>query len=246
MPGRNSLSIIVPALDEEEKLDWSVRTAVEVARRYFDEIEVLILDDGSTDRTGQIADALAAEIPEVRAYHHPRPSGLGGALKRGLQLARMHYFFWVDGKGATPAEALDLVFSNKGRADLVVLYAVNPGDRPLIRRIIASIFRNAVNFLFCLRLRQHTHPVLCRTETLRQVEVRTSSYAFQAEALVKMIKGGCSYVEIGVRDDFSRQREHSKVFRLRNILGVAAFFARLLYEIRVKHVHRKIPVRSTT
>lgn len=244
MPNPNSISIVVPALNEEEKLDWSVRSAIDVARRWFDEVEVLIFNDGSTDRTGEVAEALAREFPEVTAYHNPRPSGLGGVLRRGVELARMRYFFWVDGKGATSIEALNCAFAARDQADLVILYAVNQHERPFIRRVIASTFRGLVNTLFSLRLRQHTHPVLCKTKVARQVEARTVSYAYQAEALVKMIKAGCTYVELGVRDDFSRQRQHSKVFRLANVVGVAVFFVQLAYDVHVKKVQRELVVRD--
>jgi glycosyltransferase involved in cell wall biosynthesis len=239
MPDANSISIVIPALNEEEELERSVRTAISAAKRWFDEFEILIFDDGSTDRTGAIADGLAAEFSAIRVFHHPRPSGLGAVLKRGLETARLRYFFWVDGKGATLPEALDRVFAAREHADLVTLYAVNQHERPLVRRLVSIAFRNLLNAMFSLNLRQHTHPTLCRTETARQFEVRTTSHAFQAELLVKMIKAGCTYLEIGSRDDFSRQRGHSKAFRISNVGGVALFFLYLFYDIHVRQLSRK-------
>jgi glycosyltransferase involved in cell wall biosynthesis len=240
MPHPNSVSIIVPALNEEEKLDWSVRTTLDVAKRWFDEIEILIFDDGSTDHTPVIADALAAELPEVRVIHRTHPSGLGGVLKSGLEMACMTYFFWVDGKGATTAEALEQVFAAREQADLVILYAVNQHERPFDRRLISAGFRGLLNLMFGLHLRQHTHPTLCRTAMARRFEVRTTSHAFQAELLIKMIKGGCTYAEVGAHDDFMRQRHHSKAYRLSNIAGVGVFFVQLLYDVHVRRSHRRV------
>jgi len=210
-----------------------VRTTVAALREWFDAFELLIYDDGSTDRTGAIADRLAAEIDGVRTFHHATPQSIGGVLRRGLERARMHYFMWVDGKGATPREALDRIFMHCGEADLVVPYAANQHERTWLRRAISGAFRNVLNLVFGLDLRQYTHLVLCETESARRVPIRTSSYAYQAEALIKMIKSGCSYVQVGVDDDFKREAGHSKAFRLSNVLGVAGFFFRIVWDIYV-------------
>lgn len=233
MDRSRSITIVIPALNEEEQLEWSVRNAVAGAQRWFADFEVLLFDDGSTDRTAAIADRLAGEIPQLIVTHHQKPHGIGGVLKAGLQRARMEYFFWCDSKGATPPEALDAIFSRCGEADLIVPYGVNQEERPPSRRLISRAFCGVLNLTFGLDLRQYTHLVLCETAVARRVHVRTDSHAYQAEALIKMIKSGCSYVQVGVRDDFSRQQEHSKAFRLPNVVGVAWFFAQVFWDVHL-------------
>ncbi len=229
---------MLPALNEEEELEGSVRTTVSALRDWFAEWELLVYDDGSTDATGAIAERLAAEIEGVVAFHHATPQSIGGVLRRGLERARMRHFMWVDGKGATPREALDRIFSHCGEADLVVPYAANQHERTRLRRAISRAFCATLNLIFGLDLRQYTHLVLCETAAARHVAVRTDSYAFQAEALIKMIKAGCSYVEVGVVDDFKREAGHSKAFRWRNVIGVAAFFLRVVWDVRVVGIRR--------
>lgn len=228
MPAENSITIVVPALNEEEELERSVRTAADAAGRAFDEYEILVFDDGSTDRTGAIADRLAAEMPAVQAFHHDRPRSIGGVLRSGLEKARMRYFMWADGKGATTPEAFDRIFAARGQADLVVPYAANQHERQWVRRLISRAFVGTLNLIFDLDLKQYTHLVLCETATARRFPVRTSSYAYQAEQLIQMIKGGCTYVQVGVDDDFTREAAHTKAFKPRNVFGVAAFFVRAL------------------
>lgn len=230
-PEGRSITVVLPALNEEAELERSVRTTVAALRDAFDAWELLLYDDGSTDRTGEIADRLAREIDGVQAFHHATPQSIGGVLRRGLERAQMRYFMWVDGKGATPRAALDRIFAHCGEADLVVPYAANQQERTLVRRLISSAFRGVLNALFALDLRQYTHLVLCETAAARRISVRTDSYAFQAEALIKLIKSGCSYVQVAVEDDFSREAGHSKAFRLRNVLGVAAFFFHVLWDV---------------
>lgn len=228
---QRTITVVLPALNEEAELERSVRTTVAALRDWFADWELLLYDDGSTDRTGEIADRLAAEIDGVEAFHHAAPQSIGGVLRRGLERARMRHFMWVDGKGATPRAALDRIFSHCGEADLVVPYAANQHERTLLRRLISRAFCAVLNCVFRLDLRQYTHLVLCETEAARRVAVRTNSYAYQAEVLIKMIKSGSTYVQVGVEDDFSREAEHSKAFRLANVLGVAGFFFHVLWDV---------------
>lgn len=226
-----SISIVLPALNEEDELEGSVRTTIAALERWFDPWELLIFNDGSTDRTGEIADRLAAEFPAVRAYHHESPQSIGGVLRRGLQEARYRYFMWVDGKGATTPEAFDAIFALCGQADMVVPYASNQHERTLLRQVISRSFCFVLNTIFRLDLHQYTHLVLCETAAARRVPVRTASYAYQAESLIKMIKAGATYVQVGVEDDFKREAGHSKAFRLSNIFGVAAFFFQIVWDV---------------
>jgi len=246
--GPNSITIIVPALNEETHLEESVTTVVRAAEKWFDDYEVLVFNDGSTDRTGAIADTLAGRFKQVTAIHHATPQCIGGVIRSGLDRARMRYVIWVDGKGATPPEALDQIFAKKGEADLVVPFAWNQYERPWLRRIISRTFRRVLNTIFRLDLHQYTHLVLCETAVARQVRVRTSSYAYQAEALIKLIKSGCTYVQVGVRDNFALEGHKTKAFRPRNVGGVAAFFAYTLWDVYARQdvgLTRQLAARRT-
>ena len=231
MPEPDSISIVIPALNEEERLEQSVRVTAEAARDHFASYEILVFNDGSADSTGEIADRIAAEMPQVQAFHHDVPHCIGGVLREGLERAKMTYFMWVDAKGATPREALDQIFSLRGEAELVVPYAKNQEERSRFRQLVSRTFQSLLNFLFRMDLRQYTHLVLCRTETARRYPIETSSYAYQAEALIKMIKGGCSYVQVGVIDNFESESKTTKAFRINNVIGVATFLVRSLWEV---------------
>jgi dolichol-phosphate mannosyltransferase len=230
----NSITVIVPALNEETHLEEAVMTIVAAAQRGFEEYEVLVFNDGSTDRTGEIAEALAQRFKHVTAIHHDSPQCIGGVIRRGLERARMRYVIWVDGKGATPAEALDQIFARRGDADLVVPFAWNQYERSWMRRVISRLFRWVLNTTFRLQLHQYTHLVMCETKVARRIRVRTDSYAYQAEALIKLVKSGCSYVQVGVRDNFALEGRRTKAFKPRNVAGVVGFFVRTVWDVYVR------------
>ena len=84
---------MVPALDEEAALDDTVRTVHRIASKTLGETpEIIIFNDGSTDRTPEIADELAREIPGVRVVHHAKPMGVGYCFREALQMAKGERF----------------------------------------------------------------------------------------------------------------------------------------------------------
>jgi dolichol-phosphate mannosyltransferase len=230
-PVESSITVIVAALNEQERLARAVSIVGEVLPRWFEDYEILIVNDGSVDRTGEIAEEIAACDPHVAVIHHQRPHGLGGVVREGIARARMCFVMYVDGKGATTAEALDRIFARRCDADLVIPFPENLHERPRSRQAISWLFRKLVGFLFRLDLRYYNHLLLCRTELARAVNIRTNSFAFQAERVVKMIKSGCTYVEVGVRDDFQAEWKRTRAFKLKNVLGVGLFFIMTFWDV---------------
>jgi len=221
-PAPDGLSVVIPALDEERHLRATVETVLEVVRRHVPTYEILIFDDGSRDRTGAIADELAASLPGVQAFHHRRPRNLGGVFREGVRRARMAHVILINGKLDLPAASLERILAQRGQADLVIPYTQNLCERPLHRQIVSRAFTGLLNALFGLRLRYYNHSVLHRLDLVRGVDWKTDSYAFQAELVIKLLRRGCSYVEVAV-DDLFRADQPTKAFRPRNVAGVARF-----------------------
>ncbi|MFC1452613.1 glycosyltransferase family 2 protein [Verrucomicrobiota bacterium] len=231
---KDSVSIVVPALNEETHLAQAVEVMIGAAESRFEDYEILVFDDGSTDRTGEIADKLAARHEKVQAFHNRRPTCLGGVIREGYRHARMEYAIWVDGKGATPRESLDRIFERRGEADLVIPYATNARERNVLRRFVSRSFRTVLNVLFRLDLKHYTHSVLVKTSVAKRFCIGTNSYAYQAEALIRMLRAGHTYVQVGVRDVFDNEGRSTKAFQPRNVIGVCGFVLRMLWEVYVK------------
>ena len=225
----NSIAIIIPAYNEEKKLAATVQTVFEAVQKKFKAWEILIFNDGSTDSTAEIADRLAEEYEFVKVIHHVYPTCLGSIYKEGLRLARMKYYMRVNGKNDLSVDELSKIFSLCGAADLVIPYTTNSYERPLIRRFLSKLFINILNYLFNLRLQYYNHSVLCKRELLKDIDILTDSYAFQAEILIKLIKSGSSYLEIGVKDTF-RKGTKTKAFSFKNMWGVFVFLVKAALE----------------
>ncbi len=229
MKNENSITVIIPAFNEETSLETTINVVVESVKRNFNEYEIIVLNDGSTDGTGELANELAGMLENVIVVHHREPVGLGGVFKKGLSLARMNYFIRINGKHDIDADNLEKIFKLCGQADLVIPYQMNAGQRPWPRKIVSGAFTAALNMLSGLRLRYYNHYVLHRTEDLRSIDISTDSHAFQAEVLIKLIGGGHTYVEVGVNDNFENDTD-SKAFYPKNIIGVAKFLLSIIQD----------------
>ncbi|MBM4125485.1 MAG: glycosyltransferase family 2 protein, partial [Nitrospira sp.] len=153
MPMSSTLSVIIPALNEEGNLSAAVETVLGAIGDRFADYELLIFDDGSTDRTGAIADQLAARNSHTRVIHNPRNMGFGYNYNRGVELARMEYVTMFPGDNEIPGEAIRTILSAVGSADIVVPYISTPAVRGWSRRVISACFVGVLNILFGLRLR---------------------------------------------------------------------------------------------
>ena len=238
MPSDKSISVVVPALNEAPYLAPAIQRITTVVAGHFDDYEVIIIDDGSTDQTGAIAEALREKDSHIVVVHHDRPQCLGGAFRKGLSLARMTYVTAVHGKGGTTAEALAAIWSRAGEADMVIPYILNAHERHWARRVISLCFRVLVNVLFRRKVRYYLHHVLFRRRDLEGITIRTDSYAFQAEAIVKLLQRGHTYVEVGVCDEFGEGGQ-TRSYRPRNVWGVVKFLCSTVYDIYVGSCRRR-------
>jgi len=229
-----SLTVIIAALNEEKNIEATVRTARTAVETWFGDYEILVFNDGSTDDTGAIAERIAAEDSRIRVVHHRSPRNLGGVFKEGLRAAKKDYVILINGKNDITIEALTKIFSRRDQAEIVIPYTINRCNRSLFRRFLSSLFVFILNSLFRLKLHYYNHSVLHRRSLVASVDIKTNSYAFQAEALIKLLKRGRTYVEVGVVDQFEAGKI-SKSFRCRNISGVIAFLLYPFYDVYLHH-----------
>jgi len=202
-PGRVArLSYFFPAHDEEPNLRPLVDEALSALPRLAETFEIVIVDDGSGDRTASIADELTAEHPGiVRAVHHPTNMGYGAALRSGFAAARYELVGFTDGDRQfriADLARLTARLAEPDRPDVVAGYRIRRAD-PLIRTVYAKAYRLANRIFFGLRVRD----VDCackvfRREALDGIRVESGGAFFSAELLIKLLASGRSVVEVGV------------------------------------------------
>lgn len=230
---KSSVSIIIPAYNEEQNLAATLQEVVTAAKGALQDYEIIIVNDASADATGMIADNLAREYGHVRVVHNKKNGGLGYSYKQGLANATKQYVTFFPGDNSFPTSSITKLFGEIGKADIIIPYHTNLHIRPLSRQIISRLFTSLVNFMFGLHLRYYNGTVVHKTALIRSLPLATNSFAFQVEALVTLIKKGASYREIGIQIQEKKQGS-SKAFKAKNVFGVLKALIVLFWNVRVK------------
>jgi glycosyltransferase involved in cell wall biosynthesis len=196
------LSYFFPAHNEEANLEGLVQEALETLPALADEFEIIAVNDGSKDRTHEIADRLAAEHPGVvRAVHHEVNRGYGGALRSGFEASRYELLAFTDGDRqfrVADIGRLTARLQEDDHPDVVVGYRIKRAD-PFIRVAYARTYKLANRIFFGLRVRDVDCACkLFRREALDGVRVESGGAFFSAELLIKIGDQGRSIVEVGV------------------------------------------------
>ena len=228
-----TISVIVPALNEEDNIEPAVNEVISALDGRFSDYELLVFDDGSTDNTGAIIDRLAANDKNVRAIHNENNMGLGYSYKKGVQLAKNDYIVMFPGDNQILKDSMTRIFDMIGRADIVIPYIENYRVRPLSRQLISKSFTTVMNLLFRLNLHYYNGTVIHKREIIQPMPIDTDGFAYQAEILTKLIKSGHGYVEVGV-PICERACGFSKAFYLKNIGRVCWSIVSLFWEFQFK------------
>jgi glycosyltransferase involved in cell wall biosynthesis len=193
----SSLTIIIPAYNEEGSLEKVVRAALSTAEDISQAFEIIIINDGSRDRTREIAERLAEKEPMIRVINHPFNLGFGAAQKSGFGQARYDHVTLVPADDQFDTECLKKFVPLIDGADCVVGYRVNRAD-PLHRRINTRIFRWVMRVLFGVKLRDINWVKLFRRKILDGLEINFQGIGVDAEVVVKAMQRGCRFRETEV------------------------------------------------
>ncbi|HVZ63902.1 MAG TPA: glycosyltransferase family 2 protein [Lacunisphaera sp.] len=192
-----ALSVVLPAFNEEALLDGCVRQLHAALAALAVPAQIIIVNDGSRDRTAEIADRLAAGLPGVLAVHQAN-QGIGGAFRTGVQRATGEYLIlWPADMPAEPAD-LEPYARQFGRADVIVgVRRARLGYNPLMR-FNAWLYPKLVAMLFGLRLRDVNWIHAYRRELFARVTLTQRGIPMLVEALVRLRDLGATFVEVDV------------------------------------------------
>jgi dolichyl-phosphate beta-glucosyltransferase len=208
MARSRSLSVVIPAFNEEDRLPRTLpRIHAYLADRGYD-AEIIVVDDGSRDRTSERVEALRPSLPMVRLRTHAKNTGKDFAVFAGVREATRETILFTDADLSTPIEDVDRLWSAYDRGfDVVVGSRRRPDSeipvpQPVHRRVMGHVFNGMVS-LFCIRGIRDTQCgfKLFRTEVIRRIapRLRTQGFAFDVEILMRARAMGYRIAEVGVR-----------------------------------------------
>ena len=193
-----SISVFFPCYNEQDNVAKTAAKAVEVLDGLGADYEIIIVNDGSADKTGQIADELAGSNDRINVVHHPTNLGYGAALRSGFKAACKNLVFYTDGDGQFDIAEMPALLELIKDCDIVSCFRINRQDN-MIRRMNAWCWTTLVNILFGMRIRDIDCAFkLYRREIFDNIEMVSNGALIDAEILARATKKGYKVVQKGV------------------------------------------------
>jgi glycosyltransferase involved in cell wall biosynthesis len=207
------LSIFFPMWNEEEYIERALTSAREACAMLIDEgeiadYELIIVNDASTDSTGAMADAFAAQDQRVRVVHHPVNRKLGGSMKSGFAAATGDLVLYTDADLPFDMDELQKAcrVMRHYDADIVSAYRFDRTGEGYVRTVYSFFFNTIVRLMFGLKMRDVNFAFkLCRRRIFDHIELKSEGSFIDAELVIRAQKLGFSVVQFGV-DYFPRTR----------------------------------------
>jgi len=193
-----SLSFVYPAYNEEPNIEATVRATAAVAERLVRDYEIIVVNDGSTDRTGVLLDRLARENPHVRPVEHPANRGYGAALTTGFREAGMDLLFFSDSDGQFDVKEIEDLLPHIESHDIVTGYRLNRQD-PWHRRLNAFGWNTLTRFVLGTGVKDVNCAFkLFRRGVFDRIRIRSEGALVNAETFGKARRLGMSVHEVPV------------------------------------------------
>ena len=193
-----SISVFFPCYNEQDNITRVVEQALTVLEKLNADFEVIIVNDGSSDRTGQIAEEIAGQKDRVKVVHHGTNLGYGAALQSGFKAATKEFVFYTDGDGQFDINEMPPLLRLMEQYDIVSCYRLNRQDN-LIRKINGWCWTKLVCLLFGMKIRDIDCAFkLYKREIFDNIKVVSTGALIDAEILARAVRKGYRVTQQGI------------------------------------------------
>jgi len=237
------ISICVLAWNEETNLPLTIDNIIDAAASVNGvELDIVVVDDGSTDGTAGVCDLYEKKYNFIRSIHHKQNKGIAAGVKGSLELARGEKFLILPGDNDISQDLIVGLFSASRTADVSMCYFVNKEMRGRGRNTLSAIFNLIYMCTFNVFVQYITGPAVYPVALLRSFTLHSRRISIPVELTVKSLLSGCSYQEIA---GFMRQgKAGSRAFSLRNLFETIRTYLMLVWEIKFRgSVFKNTPKR---
>lgn len=237
-----SISVVVVARDNASTLEGAVERLLRALTITIEEFEILIVDDGSTDNTFEICQKIRENSDNIKITRNGHPRGAGSAYMAAVKdNITKSFVTYIPGNNTWPYRSFLELFGNLGKADVITSYPNNMlSQMPPIDRIISRSYTLLINLLFGKKLAYYNGLTIYPADFLREARIGTRGFGFQAEALLKAVFAGYSFLEMPLPVDQQAVRR-TRAATPNNILSAVGTLLRTMYEL---HIVKRHPIPS--
>lgn len=231
---RKSISVFFPAFNDQDSIAVMVDKAFALLPIYTADYEVIVVNDGSSDRTAAVLDDLTRRHTRLRVIHHERNRGYGEALKTGFANASKDWVFYTDGDGQYDVNELaNLIPLMVDGVDVVNGYKIKRSDN-MRRIVLGEIYKFLAKLMFRLPIRDVDCDFrLMRRESIQEIELTSYSGVVCAEMIYKLSRAGRRFQEIPV-NHYPRMHDRSQFFTIPRVARTAYDFFALWLKLVVR------------
>ena len=234
---RPSVSVFFPAYNDAGTIASLVILAQMTVRRYSDDYEVIVVDDGSPDHTGELLDEMARVNPWLKVVHHKTNKGYGGALRTGFETAAKELVLYTDGDAQyDPREFALLLEAYSEDVDFVNGYKISRND-PFYRKVIGRVYHHFVRLAFGLKIRDVDCDFrLMKKDIFDKVKLTRSSGVICVELMKKVHDFNFNIAQVPVHH-YHRTYGTSQFFNFPRVLRTLRDLANLWVELVLSRKH---------
>jgi glycosyltransferase involved in cell wall biosynthesis len=236
MPGKPSVSFVIPMYNEELNIEHAIGAAVEALQKYAGDYEIIIVDDASTDDSPRLVAQAGRENPRVRAIRHEVNRKLGGSLKTGFAAASKDLVLYMDADLPFDPDVLGRAIRalELTGADVIAGYRLDRTMEGLRRTIYSYVYNALIGVLFGWPHRDINFSFkLFKRSVLQAIELKSEGSLIDAELIVKAKNRGFAIQQIGL-DYFPRIRGTSHLSSPSVIFKIFRELVRLYPEMRAR------------
>ena len=225
-----TLSVVMPALNEERNIEAAIGDTLAALDDFQIEGEIVVVNDGSSDRTPELVRARMARDPRVKMIEHPLRQGIGVSFWDGVEHATGDAVIMLPGDNENdPSESLRY-FSLLEHVDVVIPFVYNRQVRSVFRNVLSLLYRQIINTTFRTNFNYTNGTVLYRRSILSQFTANSKGFFFQTEVLIRAVKNGYLFAEVPYQLN-RREGGKSKAVSFPSLLNVVKGYLDLVREI---------------
>jgi len=196
---KKDISVVLPAYNEEENIPLIISKIQPYLKKNFGKYEIIVVDDGSRDKTGKIVKDLQKTRPWLRLVTHPKNRGYGAALRSGFTSAKMPWVFYTDSDNQFDINDLDKLMPLTEKFDIVAGYREHRQD-PYMRIFIAWVYNQIIWLSLGLKIRDIDCAFkIYKKQVFDKIKMTSETGLIDAEVLVKAKRAGFTIGQTGVR-----------------------------------------------
>lgn len=195
------ITLYIPCLNEEAYIIGTLNTVTKAAAATETLVEIIVVDDGSTDNTYTCANSFMEThnspwVTNICILRNDKPKGIGYNFLATSKMAQGEYFRMVCGDDVEPLETHEKIFSLIGTADILIPVYTSVSNRPLYRTVLSKLFCCLVNLTSGNKIGYYNGCAVIKTQHVHATSISCDGFCFQADLIVKLLKKRDSYREL--------------------------------------------------